>query len=283
MANEFEELLKGQEFLGTMSNMSSTTTNKVMHMIFLVDISGSMGGDRIKKVNEAFCEMVPALQKIQRDVNDAFELFISILTFGSKANWRVTPTSILSYSHSELVANGGGTDYGNAFRALEEKLTRNEFMAHRGKIAEPYIMFMTDGEPNDSHYNDVLEDLKGNLWFSHAQRYAVLIGKDAITNAKARNAVENFVTDRNEGIVTAAEAAQIVSVVSAKTIHTIKNMTIRQPRNMCDDEVRKNGEYTPSIPPVYTLPAPGGTSGDNPFGTEWDLNTSDIYGGNFNF
>ena len=44
-------------------------------------------------------------------------------------------------------------------------------------------------------------------------RYAVLIGKTAINDAKARAAVEAFVSDKKEGIVTAEEAKKIVEVV----------------------------------------------------------------------
>lgn len=284
MSNEFEELLKGQEVLGTMNNMSAKTTNKVLHMIFIVDISGSMAGDCIDNVNDAFHQMVPELQEIQRKVGDAFELYISILKFGSDASWAVTPTPILNYVHNDIDAEATGTDFKNAFEALKSKLTRNEFMEHQGKIAEPYIMFMTDGYPNSNDYQSVLDELSENLWYTKSQRYAVLIGEDAISSASARNAVKQFASDEKEGIVTAKDAIDIVSVVSAKTIHTIKGMTIRTPNY--GDEVRKESIYTPPFNSVNASPASGQSSGapGNPFGDKWEsADPQHLYGGNFKF
>lgn len=277
MANNFEELLKGQEYLGTMGDMPGKAAQKTLLMIFVVDTSISMEGDRMDHVNQAFQEMVYLLQNFQRDVNDAFELDIAILAFGSKAVWKVPPTPILQYAHVPIAANGGGTNYGNAFRALQEKLTRKEYMAHTGKIAEPYIMMMTDGEPNDSDYGQVLNELeKNNTWYKYAQRYAVLIGETAINNEKSRAAVEAFVTNKTEGIVTAEEAQEIVRVVSAKTIHTIKNMTLRNQKSLEEyearNEVEKNGSSS--------------DSSGNPYGKQWEFGNGDpasIYGGNYVF
>ncbi len=276
MPNSFEELLKGQEYLGTMGDMPGEASQKSMLMIFIADNSGSMYGERMDSLNQAFREMIPVLQKIQMDVNDAFQLSIAVLVFGTDAHWKVEPTPILQYVHTDLDSNGGGTNYGKALKALQSKLTRQEFMAHTGKIAEPYIMLMTDGQPNDNGYESVIEELNKNLWYSHAQRYAVLIGKTAIHDAKARAAVEAFVSDKSEGIVTAEEAKKIVEVVSAKTIHTIKNMTMRTPHLGEEQEVRK------------TAPSESSTPGDseNPYGDSWDfdnLDPSSIYGDDYVF
>ena len=67
MPNSFEELLKGQEYLGTMGDMPGTASQKSMLMIFIADNSGSMYGERMASLNQAFREMVPVLQKIQMD------------------------------------------------------------------------------------------------------------------------------------------------------------------------------------------------------------------------
>lgn len=282
MPNSFEELLKEQEYLGTMDDMPGAASQKSMLMIFIVDNSASMDGEQMVSLNQAFREMVPVLQKIQMDVNDAFELSIAVLVFGTNAHWKVEPTPILKYAHTNIDANGGGTDYGRALKELQSKLTRQEFMAHTGKIAEPYILLMTDGEPNDHGYESVIEELNRNLWYRHAQRYAVLIGKTAINNEKARTAVEAFVSDKREGIVTAEEAKKIVEVVSAKTIHTIKNMTMHTPHLGEEQEVRKT---VPSGSSVFSDAVPQGES-ENPYGDAWDfdkLDPSSIYGDDYVF
>jgi uncharacterized protein YegL len=269
MPSNIEELLKGSALTGTISDMPGRAALKSLLMIFIVDNSGSMRGARIDKVNDAFRTMIPALQKVQMEVNNAFELSIAVMTFGSNARWIVTPTRIIDYHHTDIEADGGGTEYGTMLKTLEEKLSHDAFMAYSGKIAAPYIMLMTDGKPNDHHYEDVIDGLKKNLWYSHSQRYAVLIGHQAIYDSDARAAVEAFVSDPSEGIVTAEDAQTIVETVSAKTIHTVRMMTnhAAKPSDI-EDEAFK-----------------GTTGGDSSSG-EWnfpDADSNTIYGGNYVF
>lgn len=274
MPNNIEELLRGSPLTGSISDMPGRAALKSLLMIFIVDNSGSMSGDRIDKVNDAFRNMVPALQKVQTDVNDAFELSIAVMTFGSTAEWVVSPTPIMEYYHENIDADGGGTDYKRMLEALKEKLTREAFMAHSGKIAAPYIMLMTDGEPNNDHYGTVIDELNKNLWYNQSQRYAVLIGRQAITDRKARAAVESFVTDPSEGIVTAEDAQTIVETVSAKTIHTVRMMTNHAAKAAADsNEVLRNGGN-------------GGNGNGNGNGNGWNFPEEDadsIYGGPFKF
>ena len=70
-----------------------------------------------------------------------------------------------------------------------------------------------------------MDALLENGWFINSQRFAVLIGKDAINSTSARNAVSKFVSNPEEGIINAADAATIAAEVQAKTIHTIQIAT----------------------------------------------------------
>ena len=145
----------------------------------------------------------------------------------------MAPTPILEYNHEEIDCSQWVTYFSRAFRTLGDKLTRNEYMAHTGKIAQPYIMLMTDGEPTEEdNYKPELDKLLENGWFKSAQRFAVLIGRDTINSPSARAAVEKFVSNTTEGIINAADAAAIAAEVQAKTIHTVVNMT---KHNVIDD------------------------------------------------
>ena len=155
-----------------------------------------------------------------------FELKISIMTFDQEARWIVNPTPIMEYDHNDITCSEWVTYFSNAFRKLGEKLTRKEFMAHTGKLAQPYIMFMTDGEPTpNDNYGPELDALLENGWFTNSQRFAVLMGKEAINSSGARSAVSRFVSNEREGIIDAADAAAIAAAVEAKTIHTIQIAT----------------------------------------------------------
>ena len=224
MANDF---MGSEVYTPQMGDMHTKGTAKLLNIIFVVDVSGSMREDgRIQAVNEAFTQMIPALRQIQMDSMSEFELKISIMTFDQNARWIVAPTPIMEYSHEEIECSKWVTYFSNAFKVLGDKLTRKEYMAHTGKLAQPYIMLMTDGEPTpDDNYQPALDKLLGNGWFKASQRFAVLIGSDAIYSQKARNAVAQFVTNPIEGIINAADAAAIAAEVQAKTIHTVQIIT----------------------------------------------------------
>ena len=245
MADDY--IMGSETYTPQMGGMSTKGTQKILNIFFVVDISGSMRADRrIDAVNEAFTQMVPALRQVQLDCMSEFELRIAIMTFDETARWIVAPTPILEYSHEEIDCSKWVTYFSRAFRTLGEKLTRNEYMAHTGKIAQPYIMLMTDGEPTkDDNYQPELDNLLENSWFRHAQRFAVLIGTDTIHSPTARAAVERFVSNTTEGIINAADAAAIAAEVQAKTIHTVVNMTKHKISNdfntTTDDTSSNNG------------------------------------------
>lgn len=230
-----DDFIMGSETYTTqMDDMSTKGTQKLLNIFFVVDISESMQNEgKIDAVNEAFTRMVPALRKVQLDCMSEFELRIAIMTFDETAKWIVPPTPILEYNHEEIECSPWVTYFSRAFRTLGEKLTRNEYMAYTGKIVQPYIMLMTDGEPTEEdNYKPELEKLLENGWFKLAQRFAVLIGRDTINSPSARAAVERFVSNTTEGIIDAVDAAAIAAEVQAKTINTVVNMT---KHNVVDD------------------------------------------------
>lgn len=202
-------------------------TRKTLNMLFLVDVSGSMEEDgRMDAVNEAFEQMIPELQNVQRECLSDFELRVAIMTFDTKANWIVAPTPILEYVHAPIRFDRWATFYSKAFRGLNEVLTKQKYMHHEGKIAEPYIMFLTDGKPTaNDNYNEALDELLQNAWFTNSQRFAVLIGKEAVQSDSARAAVARFVSNPAEGIISAESAVTLASQVQAKTLHTVVGMT----------------------------------------------------------
>ena len=224
MADDF---MSNEIYTPQIGGMQTKGTAKLLNIFFIVDVSGSMRFEgRIEAVNEAFTQMIPALRQIQMDSMSEFELRIAIMTFDQTARWIVAPTPIMEYNHEEIKCSEWVTYFSEAFKVLGEKLTRKAYMAHSGKIAAPYIMFLTDGEPDkDDNYKPELDSLLGNGWFKASQRFAVLIGKDTINSPAARAAVSKFVTSEAEGIINAADAAAIAAEVQAKTIHTIQIAT----------------------------------------------------------
>lgn len=222
-----DDVMRTESLTAQMGDFNTQSTQKILNIFFIVDISGSMRFDgKIEAVNEAFTRMVPALRQIQLDSISEFELRIAIMTFDQYARWIVAPTPIMEYNHEPIACSQWVTYFSEAFKTLGEVMTSKAYMAHSGKIAEPYIMFMTDGYPTeDDIYQPALDELKQNGWFKNSRRFAVLIGPEAIDSDAARAAVAGFVSNPDEGIIDAADAEAIAASVQAKTIHEVANMT----------------------------------------------------------
>lgn len=244
---------EGYSYTGGIGDLPGTGTQKNLHMIFVIDDSGSMrNAHRMDAVNAALQKMVPELQKIQQKVQGDFTIYLSIMTFDEDPQWIVEPTEIAYYVHSPIEASKYVTYYSRAFEELNRKLSRSAFMNQSGKMATPYIMLLTDGAPTPGDdYESALQKLEENGWFHAAQRYAVLIGEDAINDPDARNAVSNFVRSSKEGIIDAADAEAIVENVSAKTLVIVEQMT--QHRGMA--ETKKTApDPEPSPEPPFPEP-----------------------------
>lgn len=219
-------------FTGGMESLPGVATQKTLHMIFVVDNSGSMRKDnRIGAVNDAFRTMIPELQKIQANVKGSFDILISIMAFNEDPEWVTQAESIEYYVQKEVPISEWVTYYSRAFDELNTKLSRSQFLNQRGKMAAPYIMLMTDGAPTEGDdYEAAIDRLNKNGWFAGAQKYAVLIGDDTVNDPNARRAVSSFVGNQEEGIIDAADANEIARTVSAKTLIVADQMTQKKPK-----------------------------------------------------
>ncbi len=197
--------------------MKTTGSAKLLVVIFVVDCSMTMAGDRIAAVNAALQEVKYKLNEIKED--NALDLQVAIMSFTSSAKWELELTPIEELDLKTIKTRPGLTEYGTAFHELNKVLRKDKFMKHTGKVAPPAIMFLTDGEPTDDYQSD-LDELLKNGWFANASRCAVLLG-DAIYNDAAKKAVSQFVNDADSEIVTAEDSTVIIQKVKIATMHTV--------------------------------------------------------------
>lgn len=151
---------------------------KVMTLFFIVDTSGSMDGSKIGAVNLAIREVLPMLDDISSNNADA-EIKIALLEFSSGARWLYeTPKPATDFIYNDLSVSGL-TDLGEAYQALNEKLSRKGgFMAETTGAFAPALILLSDGEPTDN-WQSALKTLKENKWFQSAIKVAIAIGNDA--------------------------------------------------------------------------------------------------------
>lgn len=180
------------------SNIVTSLKKRAMVVFFVVDISGSMRGARIGAVNDAIRNVLPELKKRERG-NTSAEIRVAVLEFSTRANWRtLLPEPVSTFQYRDIEHVGGGTNYGTAFAALNEKLSRKQFLNSTAGAYTPLIIFMTDGKPSDMGlYKEELERLKQNKWFQYSTRAGIAIEEGALSPECKRVLMEFTENDKN--------------------------------------------------------------------------------------
>lgn len=166
---------------------SSVADNRqILNLLFMIDVSGSMHGQRIGMVNYALENIFKELKS--RDETNAV-IKVGMLEFSEDAKW-ITPQPVLldHFVFTKVDAQPRLTNFAPAFDLLNSKLSRKAFMnPDMGEYFAPVILFVTDGEPTDvMEYPHALERLSKNGWFCQSAKYAIAVGEEARTADVAR-------------------------------------------------------------------------------------------------
>lgn len=193
---------------------AAPVARKVLPIIYVLDTSGSMAGEKISKVNEAMNETFDVLKEVSADNADA-EIKINVLTFASGAQWVYQSLiSLEDYFWNDLGA-GGLTDVGAALNELDDKLSRSSMLVSSTGYCIPVIIFMSDGDPTDDWEKALIEINKTNKWFSHATKIAFAVG-DAANQEVLSKLVGRY---KDGNIFPNTEA-----VIQTKDVETLKKL-----------------------------------------------------------
>ncbi len=251
------------------SNIVTSLKKRAMIVFFVVDVSGSMRGARIGAVNDAIRNVLQELKKRERG-NTAAEIRIAVLEFSAKANWRtIFPEPVSSFQYRDIEYVSGGTNYGNAFAALNEKLSKKKFLSSAAGAYTPLIIFMTDGKPSDMGlYKEELDRLKQNKWFQYSTRAGIAIEEGALSpeckrvlmefteNEKnvyeAKNTIVlakqiELVTLTGVDLVTQQGSIQNKSTSAAQSMPSFDSVPIRQDQPQ-QDQPRQTENASPTLP-----------------------------------
>ena len=206
------------------SNIVTNLKKRAMVVFFIVDISGSMKGARIGAVNDAIRNVLPELKKKERG-NTSAEIRVAILEFSTRAVWRTFfPEPVSSFQYSDIEHVGGGTNYGSAFAALNEKLSRRQFMSSSAGAYTPLIIFMTDGKPSDMGlYPEELAKLKQNKWFRYATRAGIAIEEGALSPECKRVLLE--ITENEKNVYEAKNTVVLAKQIELVTLAGVDFVT----------------------------------------------------------
>ena len=228
---------------------------RAMVVFFIIDISGSMKGNRIQAVNDAIRNLIPELKKREASNTNA-EIRVAILEFSSNANWRTAqPVPVSAFNYNEITYVGGGTNFGKAFSALNQKLSRNEFLKSSAGSYTPLIILMTDGKPSDvALYKEELNILKQNSWFQYATKAGIAIEEGALS-PECRKVLLEF-TSNESMVLLAANTNVLAKQIQLVTLTGVDFVTQRGSiQNNSTGASPSNGQFRSTMSSPQTNPA----------------------------
>ncbi|MEM7097860.1 MAG: VWA domain-containing protein [Pseudomonadota bacterium] len=144
-----------------------------LHVIFALDCSGSMRGDRMASLNYAMRTAIPELKTVAED-NPEVDVFVRVLRFDTAARWHIeTPCPIAELVWEDLTA-GGETAMGAALELMAEALSAES----APRQLPPVIVLTSDGYPTDD-VETGLANFFAQAAGRAATRLAIAIGSNA--------------------------------------------------------------------------------------------------------
>ena len=201
-----------------------------LNLLFVIDNSGSMSGERIGAVNNAIRDIMSIMPEIQEDTSDAI-IKISALKFSDDAQWVYKEPKAVDEFKWKDVSTEGATDLSKAYDALAKWLAKKENggqMPDIGGVA-PIIILMTDGMPTSRDWQKHLDALKKKGWFRVALKYALAIGIDT---QEAMDVLAKF-TGNPETVL------KVIAVTASKVKSNSSTMTVGAGSGATNNEIAK--------------------------------------------
>lgn len=198
---------------------------RMLPVILLLDVSGSMSYDsKMDELNNSVREMLESFQKEQIVQAD---ICVSIVIFGSevKVHTELMPARDINYT--DMVA-GGMTYMGRAldvaYDMIEDK-TKIPKNAYR-----PVVVLVSDGAPNDDHWEDKLTKFTTTGRSSKCDRWSLAIGADADTAM-----LKKFLDHPEKEVCYVEDAADIHKFFRFISSCTIQRSQSKNPNQVAQD------------------------------------------------
>jgi uncharacterized protein YegL len=152
----------------------ASVARRQLQVLFALDCSGSMTGDRIASLNYAMRTALPELRDVAAE-NPEVDVRVRVLSFGTTVAWQTdqaVPAGEIGWT--DLVA-GGETPMGAALAMLGGALWRD---AMPGRQLPPVVVLASDGLPTDD-FEAGLAAFFAADYAGAALRLAIAIGTDA--------------------------------------------------------------------------------------------------------
>ncbi|PIX99934.1 MAG: VWA domain-containing protein [Hydrogenophilales bacterium CG_4_10_14_3_um_filter_58_23] len=146
---------------------------KRLPVILLLDVSGSMSGEKIRNLNAAVSDMLDDFRDTE---NSETEIHVSIITFGAEVKLHQALASAGDIQWHDLAA-GGTTPLGVALQMAKAMIEDKDVVPSQ-RIYRPVVVLVSDGAPNNG-WERPLNEFISNGRSAKCDRIAMAIGADA--------------------------------------------------------------------------------------------------------
>jgi uncharacterized protein YegL len=176
----------------------TTPTAKPLPVVLLLDVSGSMSGDKIDNLNKAVGKMLNTLAQEEKMETD---ILVSVITFGGQVDLHVPFTKASQVAWKDLQVNGN-TPMGTAIKMAKEMIEDKETTPSRAY--RPTIVLLSDGAPTDGMlWKEAMDDFISHGRSSKCDRMAMGIGN------QGTDVLEYFVKDTPNPLFKTEDAEKI--------------------------------------------------------------------------
>jgi uncharacterized protein YegL len=145
---------------------------KPLPVILLLDVSGSMGGEKIRNLNDAVRDMLEVFRDTE---NSETEIWVAIITFGDQVKLHQKLVSAGQIQWQDLSA-GGSTPLGVALQMAKAMIEDKDIVPSRAY--RPTVVLVSDGQPTDD-WESPLEGFISDGRSGKCDRMAMAIGAQA--------------------------------------------------------------------------------------------------------
>lgn len=205
---------------------------KALPVILLLDVSGSMSGEKIQKLYDATVEMIKAFSK---EATRETTIKISIITFGNEIKLHTLYMLASDLEKQGLIpfVAGGGTPLGMTLKMAKDMIEDKSVIP--SNVYRPAVVLVSDGWPDPNDGTEIYMDNFMNEGRSKkCQRFAIPIGNDADEALLLKFA------GTKENLIKAEDADDIINAftkltMSVSTRVRSENPNMVQPNVALDD------------------------------------------------
>ncbi len=190
---------------------------KPMPVILLLDISGSMRGEKISKLNSAVENMISALKNISAE---QVAIKLSVITFDNNAHLHLPLDFVENVTWNKLSA-AGGTNLAAALKMAKEIIEDRKVIPSRSY--RPAVILVSDGRPNYG-WEKSMNDFIDNGRSQKSDRMSMLIG-----DTSAASVMEQFLKGSGNRLFFANDANDIPVFFHYATMTTVSRAQSQNP------------------------------------------------------